>query len=1124
MARAAISLTRVRRAALLVSLPLFALAPSGCLDDVGRPVTGGVGGAATSTGASAVGGAGGIGGVGPSTSSSGAAGGAPACAPGTTRHCYTGPAGTEGVGSCKGGVQACGPAGTFAGPCAGEVLPKPETCLTPVDDDCNGAINEGGAGCVCTPGEMAACYTGPAGTLGVGICVGGLKTCDAHGTSFGPCVGEITPQPETCFNAVDDDCNGEVNDSGSGCVCTPNEVVSCYTGPAGTQGVGACKAGTQTCSPQGTSFGPCVGEVTPLPETCNTPVDDDCNGQTNEGGVGCACAPGSTAACYSGPAATLGVGACKGGTKTCNAQGTAYGPCAGEVTPVPETCATPVDDDCNGQTNEGGAGCVCAPNAALPCYSGPTGTAGVGACKAGTRLCNAQGTALGACTGEVLPQVEDCFNNLDDNCDGQVNEGCACTPGQVVSCYTGPAGTLGVGPCAAGSRTCDAQGVYGPCTGQVLPQAETCLDLIDNDCNGQINEGGAGCVCLPSSTASCYTGPAGTVGVGICAAGTKTCNAQGTAYGACTGDVTPQVETCNTPVDDDCNGQTNEGGAGCACVPNAVSSCYTGPAGTAGVGVCKAGARTCNGQGTAYGPCVGQVLPGVETCNNAVDDDCNGQTNEGGAGCVCVPNAVSNCYSGPAGTSGVGVCAPGTATCNGLGTALGPCTGQVLPGAENCATAADDDCDGNTPACTGSYIWAKSFGSVMDDEGIVVATDPSSNVVLGGYMNGTVDFGCGSMMAGAADGALLVKLSSAGACLWGKRWGSVAAVNGVATDTAGNIYVHGYYSAATDFGGGMIPNAGGSDVFIVKLDPAGNHLWSKGFGDVAAQTAISLAVDPSGNVLVTGYFQGTINFGGGVLTSAGSTDIYLAKFTTAGAHVWSKRFGDSAGQLTKSVTTDTAGNVIITGSINGTTDFGGGTLTSAGLGDAFIAKFSSTGAHVFSKRFGDSADQLATGVKVDAAGNVVFTGYYASTIDLGGGLFTTTGGADIFLAKLSPTGAHIWSQTRGGPNSQSSLSLAMDAFGSVAITGVQVGSADLGGGLQPSAGGGDAFVAKYDASGTWLWSHVYGDSASQAGKYIAMDPAGNILLTGILQGPVDFGGGLLPIIGGEDILLAKLAP
>jgi hypothetical protein len=234
----------------------------------------------------------------------------------------------------------------------------------------------------------------------------------------------VLPSPETCNTAVDDDCNGMTNEGGAGCVCLPGSTAGCYDGPAGTQGVGVCKGGTKACSADGTSWGPCVGEVLPVPETCNTAVDDDCNGMTNEGGAGCVCLPGSTASCYDGPAGTQGVGVCKGGTKACSADGTAWGPCVGEVLPVPETCNTPVDDNCNGQTNEGGAGCVCLPGSTASCYSGPAGTQGVGICKGGTKLCNAQGTAYGACTGEVLPQAETCTGAVDENCNGQINESC----------------------------------------------------------------------------------------------------------------------------------------------------------------------------------------------------------------------------------------------------------------------------------------------------------------------------------------------------------------------------------------------------------------------------------------------------------------------------------------------------------------------------------------------------------------------------------------------------------------------------------------------------------------------------------------------------------------------------
>lgn len=141
------------------------------------------------------------------------------------------------------------------------------------------------------------------------------------------------------------------------------------------------------------------------------------SGGSNTGG-GPACTPGSTKPCYTGPAATKNVGLCAEGKSTCAENGSAWGPCIGEVTPAPETCLTAGDDDCNGQVNEGGAGCSCAPGAGQPCYSGPMGTSGVGICKAGIQICNPDGEGYGQCTGEVLPGYDDCKTADDENCDG----------------------------------------------------------------------------------------------------------------------------------------------------------------------------------------------------------------------------------------------------------------------------------------------------------------------------------------------------------------------------------------------------------------------------------------------------------------------------------------------------------------------------------------------------------------------------------------------------------------------------------------------------------------------------------------------------------------------------------
>jgi len=137
-------------------------------------------------------------------------------------------------------------------------------------------------------------------------------------------------------------------------------------------------------------------------------------GSGGDGGNPAACDPGETRSCYSGPAATKGVGDCAPGIQTCTDQGV-FGPCEGQVLPAEESCALPGDEDCDGVANEPEAGCVCSPGEKMPCYDGPAGTEGVGACAGGFRTCT-DGTGFGACEGQVVPATELCSNAIDDDC------------------------------------------------------------------------------------------------------------------------------------------------------------------------------------------------------------------------------------------------------------------------------------------------------------------------------------------------------------------------------------------------------------------------------------------------------------------------------------------------------------------------------------------------------------------------------------------------------------------------------------------------------------------------------------------------------------------------------------
>lgn len=138
---------------------------------------------------------------------------------------------------------------------------------------------------ICTPGASQPCpYTGPTGTEGVGLCQAGTSYCNAAGTEWLGCQGEVLPAQETCATLFDDDCDGQANepDDGQGCECGAGDTTSCYNGPPETLGVGICQAGERTCDTSIGRYGACIGEVLPRSETCMTPEDDDCDGQVNE--------------------------------------------------------------------------------------------------------------------------------------------------------------------------------------------------------------------------------------------------------------------------------------------------------------------------------------------------------------------------------------------------------------------------------------------------------------------------------------------------------------------------------------------------------------------------------------------------------------------------------------------------------------------------------------------------------------------------------------------------------------------------------------------------------------------------------------------------------------------------
>jgi len=305
-----------------------------------------------------------------------------------------------------------------------------------------------------------------------------------------------------------------------------------------------------------------------------------------------------------------------------------------------------------------------------------------------------------------------------------------------------------------------------------------------------------------------------------------------------------------------------------------------------------------------------------------------------------------------------------------------------------------------------------------------------------------------------------------------------------------------------------------------------SHLWSKRFGSTIDDYGYAVAVDGNGDVLLTGAFLLTVNFGGGNLSSAGNFDIVVAKFSgTDGTHLWSRRFGGTGGDEGLGVAVDGSGNPSVTGTLRGAADLGGGNTALIGVVDMFVAKYSGTdGAHLWSKRFGSTSNQVfGNAVAVDSSNDVLVTGDLFGTVNFGGGILSSAGSFDIVVAKFSGAdGAHFWSRRYGSTSQDNAFAVAVDSGGGVLASGDFVGTVNFGGDNLTSAGLNDIFVAKYSgADGSHLWSKRFGSSSSDNGYGVAVDGSRNAVVTGTFSGAVDFGGGELISAGNADIFVVK---
>ena len=314
---------------------------------------------------------------------------------------------------------------------------------------------------------------------------------------------------------------------------------------------------------------------------------------------------------------------------------------------------------------------------------------------------------------------------------------------------------------------------------------------------------------------------------------------------------------------------------------------------------------------------------------------------------------------------------------------------------------------------------------------------------------------------------------------------------------------------------------------------APDFMWARSAGGNGYDGATDLTVDKDGNIIVTGYFDSSATFGGFTLNTAGSSDIFIAKYTSTGTVLWAVSAGGLDYDQGESVTTDNLGNVIVTGFFNGSATFGTVTLTSFGSYDIFTAKYTSDGLFQWVRQGGGQSYDLGNEVTTDNQDNIIVTGTFTQFATFGP--FTVQSGnpyGDIYVVKYNALGSEQWVEAAYDPTGGQSFyneanGIRTDQNDNVFITGSFGNVIGFGDTTLVSSYDGtnqDIYLAKYDPLGNFIWvAQVISDSsgAYSYGSDIRIDKDNNIVFTGTFSVMADFGGISLFGLENSDIFIAK---